>query len=87
MHTVWGRTTCPYGNKWKQIYSGYAMSTHYTQAASKTICVDKKRDSHAQSSNANHNGNLLYTTEFHGQMDALHNKGFEVTCVVCGTTA
>ena len=85
---MWGRQTCPYGKKWKQIYTGYAMSTRYTQAASKTICVDKKRDVHTMSSYSTYTGaNLLYSTEYRGEMDALHSKFYEVTCVVCGTTA
>lgn len=80
-HVVWGRTTCPAGG-YKKEYSGFAMSTHYTQAAGETVCVDTERAYHAASSNANHNGNLLYSTEYESHSGQGPND-MEVSCVVC----
>jgi hypothetical protein len=61
-YTQWGRNVCPSGQRSE--YSGYIMSTHYTQQKSTFVCVDQARMYTKRSLNTNHDGNLWYTTEF-----------------------
>merc|ERR1712146_680100 len=56
-----------------------------TQAKSEFICVDDKLEFHSKSSNADHNGNLLYRTEAEtaGSLPSTYTNNREVSCAVC----
>merc|ERR1712048_1385555 len=60
-YVQWGRKTCTNGHATQ--YYGLIMADHYSYKKSEYICVDWDRAPHMRSSNSNHNGGLLYTTE------------------------
>lgn len=76
-----GTQVCPDG--WNSEYTGYLMSTHYTQTRSETICVDRLASGIGSSFDSN--GNLLYPTEAEcGSLPCppyVQNR--ELTCCVC----
>merc|ERR1712224_809644 len=82
-YVQWGRKTCSGGQK--TVYYGVIMASHYSQQKSEYICVDWERAIHSTSSNSNHNGGLLYTTEMEpGSADELvYGKDRELSCAVC----
>merc|ERR1712096_122034 len=67
------------------MYWGVVMANHYSQRRSTFICVDWDRAYHARSSNANHNGALLYSTEMEGGSsdEAQYGHDREISCAVC----
>merc|ERR1712048_1091628 len=83
VYVQWGRKTCSGGQK--TVYYGVIMASHYSQQKSEYICVDWERAIHSTSSNSNHNGGLLYTTEMEpGSADELvYGKDRELSCAVC----
>ena len=83
-YVQWGRKECPSGST--RQYWGYVMANHYTQQKSEYICVDEARMAHANSSAANRDGNLLYTTEYQvGSLNSgTYSHDYEATCAVCG---
>merc|ERR1712226_1059036 len=91
VYVQWGRTTC--SNSHTREYYGLIMANHYSHASkSEYICVDWERAVHIRSSNANHNGALLYTTEMetsgHSSGDeAQYGHNRELSCVVCSPKA
>merc|ERR1712048_415513 len=83
-YVQWGRKTC--SNNHKLEYYGLIMADHYTHKKSEYICVDWDRAIHAQSSNSNHNGGLLYTTELEqGSADGAYAHDTELSCAVCSS--
>ena len=81
-YVQWGRTSCSNGHTAE--YTGYVMSTTYSQAKSEFICVDSARVPAAGSSSGSQDGALLYFTEFDaviGGSGYVTNK--EVACTVC----
>merc|ERR1712226_1469870 len=90
VYVQWGRTTCSNGHKLE--YYGLIMANHYShQGKSMYLCVDWSRSVHIRSSNADHNGALLYTTEMqtsgHSSGDeAQYGHDRELSCVVCSTS-
>lgn len=95
MYVEWGRgdpredasspATCSSPGH-EAMYTGLVMSTHHGQQKAENLCVDLEHAAHAASSDANHNGGLLYTTEMEkGSADEAaypHNR--EVGCTMCG---
>merc|ERR1712048_460761 len=86
VYVQWGRKTCTDGHKLE--YYGVIMADRYTHQASEYICVDWERAAHATSSNADHNGGLLYTTEMppngHSSGDEKqYGHDRELSCAVC----
>merc|ERR1711937_1057471 len=88
-YVQWGRKSCSNGHKLE--YYGLIMADRYTHQKSEYICVDWERAAHKRSSNSNHNGGLLYTTEM---QTAGHSSGDEqqyghdreLSCAVCSST-
>ena len=86
VYVQWGRKTCSNGHRTE--YTGLIMASHYTQQKSEFICVDLERAVHKTSSNANHNGALLYTTEAEqGSADNGYGHDRELSCAVCSAKA
>lgn len=86
-YVQWGRKTCTNGHSLQ--YYGLIMANHYTYRKAEYICVDWDRAPHLRSSNSNHNGGLLYTTEMqtksHSSGDeAQYGHDRELSCAVCG---
>ena len=86
VYVQWGRKTCSNGHKTE--YYGVIMAEHYTHQKSEYICVDWERAAHATSSDSDHNGGLLYTTEMqtsgHSSGDeAQYGNDRELSCAVC----
>jgi hypothetical protein len=82
-HTQWGREICPDGYQFE--YKGVVMANHYTQHKNEFVCVDGAREYTTKSSNANHDGNLWYTTEYeHGSLpNNIFKHNHEVSCAQC----
>jgi hypothetical protein len=84
-YVQWGRKSC--SNDHKLVYYGLIMATHYSQKKSEFVCVDWERAIHSTSSNSNHNGGLLYTTELEqGSADNAYQHDVELSCAVCAST-
>jgi len=91
VHTVWGRTSCPYGPHWVAEYSGYAMaSSSDSTSRQQTICVDRQRAVH-KFSNAEENNDStsgysgrLYSTDFKiSVFSGTYAQNADIACVVC----
>merc|ERR1712134_230117 len=86
-YVQWGRKSCSNGHKLE--YYGLIMANRYNHnSKSEYVCVDWDRAAHARSSNANHNGGLLYTTEMqttgHSSGDEQqYGHDRELSCAVC----
>merc|ERR1712159_195850 len=82
-YVQWGRTSCTNGHQ--REYWGVVMASHYSQQKSQFICVDWERSFHDASSNSNHNGALLYTTEVEGGSsdETQYGHDREIACVMC----
>ena len=84
-YVQWGRTSCSNGHQLE--YSGLVMSAWSmgTSKKSEYLCVDPARTPHAQSSDANDHGALLFTTEMRsGSADeSVTPEYYEVACAVC----
>jgi hypothetical protein len=76
-----GTRVCPAG--WNLEYSGYLMSTFYTQSPGEMVCVD--RDAEGVGSNSDQGGHAWYPTE--GECGSLpcgpYVQDRELTCAVC----
>ena len=84
-YVQWGRKSCTNGHKTE--YYGLIMASHYSHKKSEFICVDWERAFHSTSSNSNHNGGLLYTTEVEqGSADKAYGHDIEVSCAVCSSS-
>merc|ERR1712224_876248 len=84
-YVQWGRKTCSGGHT--TMYYGLIMATHYSQKKSEFVCVDWERAIHSTSSNSNHNGGLLYTTELEGgSAGDEYSHDTELSCAVCTST-
>ena len=81
-YVQWGRKSCSNGHQ--TMYYGLIMASHYSQKKSEFICVDWERAFHSTSSNSNHNGGMLYTTELEGgSADAAYSHNVELSCALC----
>jgi len=80
VYVQWGRSSSC-SNSHPTVYQGYVMGNHYTQHRSAHVCVHTDRETHPQSSWADNNGALLYTTEF---QNFGGNHDHEVGCSSCG---
>jgi len=80
VYVQWGRSSSC-SNSHPTLYQGYVMGNHYTQHRSAHVCVHTDRETHPQSSWADNNGALLYTTEF---QNFGGNHDHEVGCSSCG---
>ena len=83
-YVQWGRSLgC--GNDHETLYSGLVMASKYSHRKSTFVCVDLLRDAHPASSDTNHNGATLYTTEARaGSMNSdEYTHNVEVGCSVC----
>ena len=67
------------------MYTGVIMGNRYTQATGGSVCVDLERGTHAGSSNSDHNGGLLYTTEVESgsSHEGWYPHDREAGCTVC----
>jgi hypothetical protein len=86
VYVQWGRKSCTNGHN--TLYWGVVMADRYTHKKSLYICVDWERAFHPTSSNADHNGGLLYTTEMqtngHSSGDEVqYGHDRELSCAVC----
>merc|ERR1711981_1252952 len=83
VYVQWGRTSC--SNSHTRMYWGVIMADYYGHRKSNFECVDWDRAIHARSSNANHNGALLYTTEIEGGSsdESQYPHDRELACAVC----
>merc|ERR1712048_1488549 len=89
VYVQWGRQSCTNGHR--REYWGLLMADRYTHKKSEYICVDWERAPHKTSSNSNHNGGLLYTTEMqtngHSSGDeAQYGHDRELSCAVCSSS-
>ncbi|XP_070566001.1 uncharacterized protein [Ptychodera flava] len=80
-----GRDDCPSG--WTREYYGYLMSSKYTEATTRYVCVDKSGGVLASTSTAV-NGGFLYPVENvcsagSGLPCAPYVNGYELTCAIC----
>ena len=76
-----GSQTCP--TNWTAEYTGYLMSTHYTQVNRDWACVDRAAE--ATGSSTSNDGNLWYPTEYEcGSLPCPpYVQDREATCAVC----
>merc|ERR1712072_146625 len=87
VYVQWGRKTCSNGHRME--YYGLIMANRYShKGKSEYLCVDWDRAVHGTSTNTDHNGALLYTTEMqtstHSSGDqAQYGHDREQSCVVC----
>lgn len=82
--TIPGRNECLGDDNWMHQYSGFLMSSHYTEHTSTFICVDGAPEVRP-GGGLDHNGATLFLVSIHcGSLPCPpYEQGRELTCVVC----
>ena len=85
-YTRWGHRSCPSGTA--TLRTGWMAGSHYQHGGGgyNSVCMANDGQRPSGSSSGDHNGNLLYGTEYEntGAIDKNHDS--DAACAVCATT-